>query len=289
MKTTVLVLLFLAAAAYAQSEAPVVSPDGRRIAFTSARDGMADLYIIAADGGGEVRLTHTPEVEGRPDWSADGKRVIFSVSGQDESHIYSVGADGSNLREIGKVPGRTPRVSPDGKRVVFARGSWTEMQLRVANLDGSDSRLLNDGKAIAWGPQWSRDGKRIAYGSRMDQHLNIWTVRADGSEARQLTHVTPEIGEAQMPAWSRDGRRIAFQVDRGDTKSVRLWIADARSGEAHPLGAGAGPVKDGSQDEVPYWFPNGKRLAFQSNRSGRMEIWTVNADGSGARQVTGAP
>jgi TolB protein len=58
---------------------------------------------------------------------------------------------------------------------------------------------------------------------------------------------------------------------------------DVASGEAHKLEAHEQPYLD----ETPFWFPDGKRIAFQSNRTGRMEVWVMNADGSRQRQVTG--
>jgi TolB protein len=273
-------ILLLAASALADSEAPTVSPDGRRIAFISNRDGRTDLYVIGADGTGEVRLTDNDDREGRPDWSRDGRHIWFSVSTSEGSRIYSIDPDGSKLHQIGAVPGRSVRLSPDGRRTLYAMGSWTVMNLMVSNLDGSKTRMLNDGTSIAWGPQWSPRGKQIAYGSQgPEKKLDVWVMNSDGSRAHQLTHIA---GAAQMPAWSRDERRLAVQVDNAAAKTARIWIADAKTGDAHPI-----PVADGAYaDEVPYWFPDGKRIAFQSNRTGRHEIWTINIDGSDPRQIT---
>ena len=65
-------------------------------------------------------------------------------------------------------------------------------------------------------------------------------------------------------------------------KTARIWIVDAKTGAGKPIAAPDGAYAD----EVPYWFPDGKRIAFQSNRTGRHEIWVVNVDGSDARQIT---
>lgn len=67
----------------------------------------------------------------------------------------------------------------------------------------------------------------------------------------------------------------------GDHTS-HIWVADVASGAARTLAAHA----ERYADEVPSWFPDGSRLALQSNRTGRMELWVMNADGSDARQVT---
>lgn len=274
-----LVVLLVAATAYADSQSATVSPDGKRIVFVSDRDGTTDLYVISADGSNTTRVTNTPEKESRADWSPDGKHIWFSVTGNDGSRIYSVDADGSNLREIGSVPGRSVRLSPDGKRTLYAIGSWTSMNLMVSKLDGSRTRMLNDGTTVAWGPQWSPRGKQIAYGSMdKDKRLNVWVMNADGSNAHQLTHID---GSAQMPAWSRDSKKIALQVS-DPSRTARIWIVDAKTGKGNPVGDANGTYVD----EGPHWFPDGKRIAFQSNRTGRLEIWVMNADGSGARQLT---
>jgi TolB protein len=275
-----LFVLLVAATAYADSQSATVSPDGKRIVFVSERDGTTDLYVMSADGSSPTRLTNTPEKESRADWSPDSRRVLFSVTGNDGSRIYSVDADGTNLREIGGVPGRSVRLSPNGKRTLYAVGSWTVMNLMVSDLDGSHTRMLNDGTSIAWGPQWSPRAKQIAYGSRdKEGQLNVWVMNADGSGAHQLTHID---GAAQMPAWSRDSKKLAVQVDDHATKTARIWIVDAKTGKGNPIGETTGAYAD----EVPSWFPDGKRIAFQSNRTGKLEIWVMNTDGSGQQQLT---
>ena len=65
--------------------------------------------------------------------------------------------------------------------------------------------------------------------------------------------------------------------------SAHIWVVDVATGRAHILAAHDQPYAD----ETPSWFPDGKRIAFQSNRTGRMEIWVMNVDGSKQRQVTG--
>lgn len=276
-----LLLCFVTVAAHAASQSPTVSPDGTRIAFVSDRDGMTDLYVITADGGRETRLTHDADVEGRASWSSDGKRIFFTLTADNLTRIYAIDADGKNRRQIGSVQGRSVRLSPDGKRAIVARGGWTEMQLLVTDLDGSNERLINDGKSIAWGPQWSPDGREIAYGTRDGaQHMNVSVMKADGSHVRQVTHLPVETGEAQMPAWSGNGRKLAIQVDNAAAKTAGIWIVDLQSGEAKA-------ITDGTyRDEVPSWFPDGKRIAFQSNRSGAMEVWVMNADGTNVKQLT---
>ena len=264
----------------AQSEAPTVSPDGARIAFLSNKDGNDDVYVVSRDGTGDVRLTNTPDDKGRPSWSSDGKHVWFSTVADGVSRIDSIDPDGPNLKQIGTVPGRAATLSHSAKHVLYLTGPWTAVRLYVSNLDGSDARVLADNAPVLWNVQWSPDDKHIAYTGRSPEEkaLSVWVMNADGSHPRQITHLAPGEGGAQLPAWSADGRRIAMQASDLDPKKhdAHIWVVDLKTGAAHNLTPHAEPYLD----EYPSWFPDGKQIAFQSNRSGRMEIWVMNADGS---------
>jgi len=266
---------------------PVVSPKGDRIAFVSNRTGADDLYVISAKGKGETRLTQSPEAETGVQWSADSREIVYSTTEDDASRIYAIDPKGKAKREIGGVPGRSPMLAPDGKRAVFMAGTWTATKLTVSGLDGSDAREITDGSSIAWNNHWSPDGKRIAFTGRNepDGELAVFVMNADGSGRRQVTHIAPEEGGAQWPAWSPDGRSLAVQVNSRAHKGVaHIWVVDVASGQARKLA----PHEGTYLDETPSWFPDGKRIAFQSDRSGRMEVWVMKADGTDARQITGA-
>jgi TolB protein len=112
-------------------------------------------------------------------------------------------------------------------------------------------------------------------------------MNADGSGARQLTRFSATDGSPQWPAWSPDGSRLAIQSGNYNRQNpsentAHVWLIDVKGGAATRLNPHNRPYLD----ETPSWFPDGKRIAFQSDRSGRMEVWVMNADGSGATQVT---
>jgi TolB protein len=194
--------------------APAISPDGSRIAFLSDRDGATDIYIIAADGSGEARLTSTPETESQPAWSADGKEIRFTVLANEASRIYSIEPTGKNQKLLGTVPGRAIRVSPDGRSVLSWTGTWTAMRLFVSGPDGSKARQLTDGSGVVWGARWSPDGKRIVFSDKDGEGvLQVIVMNADGSGRRQVTRPAASGEQYQMPAWSP-------AVVRRDRKSV---------------------------------------------------------------------
>jgi TolB protein len=271
---------------------PVVSPDGSHIAFLSNRTGADELFVISADGTGETQLTFTSDEVGNPAWTADGKHILFAIFAKEISHLYSIDPDGKSLRDIASVLGRAPTLSPDGKKLLYMSGTWTATRLMVSPLSGSNARQINDGSSIAWNNHWSPDGKRIAFTSRNDPNgeLAIFVMNADGTHRRQLSHFAPGSGNAQWPVWSPDGRQLAIQVNGPQKNDAHIWILDAATGDARKLAALAPEnAHDGSQpylDETPAWFPDGQRIAFQSNRTGRIEVWVMNADGSSPHQIT---
>ena len=162
------------------------------------------------------------------------------------------------------------------------------MQISIARRDGSEAHAVSDGTGALWGPAVSPDGAQVAFGRSVPgEGLNVWVMNLDGTSARAVTHLSDAEGHAQMPAWSPDGKRLAIQVSgrRGGESGPeygQIWIVELEGGKTTRLTPADAPYRD----EVPAWFPDGSRLAFQSDRSGRMEIWTMNADGSKPRQVT---
>src|SRR5262245_12848016 len=263
---------------------PSVSPDGQYIAFVSNRGASPDLFIIGADGTGELQLTHTPEEEGNLAWTTAGQ-ILFSVFAGDTSRLFTIDKDGSNQRQIAAVPGRGLALSPDEQHLLYMAGTWTATRLMVGRADGSNAKQITDGSSIAWNNHWSPDSKLIAFTGREnpDGELAVYVMNNDGSGRRRLTNLAPEEGNAQWPVWSPDGRRLAIQVNNLKANTSHIWIVETATGRAMKLASHDQPYLD----ETPSWFPDGKRIAFQSNRSGRMELWIMNSDGSGARQVTG--
>jgi TolB protein len=265
---------------------PSISPNGAYIAFISTRSGGEEIFVISPDGSHEKQLTNNKEKKNAPYWSHEGL-ILFSTNDDDGSRLFSVMPDGSNLRQIGKVPGRNPKLAPDGEHVIYAVGPWTASRLILSEIHNPQPRQLTGNDATVWTGWWSPNGKQIAYASQNAAHeLHVWAMNADGSNQRQITQVPAAEGRAQWPVWSPDGRQLAIQVGRySQTENTsHIWAVNLNTGLATKLA----PHDQAFLDETPAWFPDGKHIAFQSNRSGRMAIWIMKSDGTELRQVAGA-
>jgi Tol biopolymer transport system component len=265
---------------------PSVAPDGGAIAFLSNRSGAFDVYIASPDGQHVMRVTDTPANESAPFWSND-LRLVFSTWGDNVSTVYAASARSPEPTVIGEVSGRSPIISPDGKKLIYSRGMYPSLHLEESALDGSAVRQITTTPAATFNGVYSPDQTQVAF-ARADstRQLQVWVMNTDGSGERQLTRFAAADGGPQWPAWSPDGKRLAIQAGRysrekPDENESHIWIIDVATGAATRLNAHSRYL-----DETPSWFPDGRRLAFQSDRTGRMEVWVMNADGSGATQIT---
>ena len=186
---------------------PCWSPDGKRLAFTSDRDGTMNLYVADIDGHNVKRLTDlkAPAVAYMPSWV--GERIVFGVHAE-KPEMASIHDDGSQLKMLGE--GHDPCLSPDGKQIAYTGECPGGVSVFLMDADGANKRQLVN-QANPWGamfPCWSPDSNRIAYAGKAGDALEIFTVNAGDGEVTQLTM----LGKiCTPPAWSPDGRWISFR------------------------------------------------------------------------------
>jgi TolB protein len=214
----------------AADEWPAWSPDGRKIAFQSKRDGNMEIYVADADGSNQKRLTQNDGFDGYCVWSPDGSSIAFQRDSGEFGYtpkIYVMDADGGNVQVLiaDPNPGQ-PAWSPDGRRIAFSGHEgpafFTEddlpikefgTEIYVVNVNGSNLTRLTRDHFENMFPTWSPDGKKIAFVSNRGGTpgdvgvLQIFTMNADGSDIKQMTKLQ---GQSQRPTWSPDGQWIAF-------------------------------------------------------------------------------
>lgn len=235
--------------------------------------------------------------------SPDGKTLLFQSNRTGRTALFKADPDGKNIR-VFLDSGDDPSVavwSPDGRRIAFvANVDENNTEVFVMNADGTQRRRLTDHPLDDSHPHWSADGARIFFNSGRatpdpkadwpQQWHNIFSMRADGSEVRQHTQCRT-ICTYPVPA--PDGTRIAFRkmVDVAGFN----WALGAvpRNSEVVVTDlAGANEVnlsKSAAYDGWPMWSPDGKWIAFSSNRTGRPnagQLFLIRPDGSDLRQLT---
>jgi len=282
---------------------PLSGSGGGVIAFVSNRNGNHDIYIMNADGSDQRQLTTSPDQDGWPNWSPDGKQMAFQSNRSGALNIYLMDVLGGSRVDDSKAqrltnspPGRgswEPAWSPDGKWIAYSAQQTSGSDIFLTNPDGTGRQRLTDNKAIDGAPAWSPDGKQIAFFSDRDGNWEIYVMNADGSNVRRLTH---HPGQDHSPAWSPDGARIAFVSERDGNEEIYLTLAPHASAGVNPDGANLLRLTHNkAEDWFPAWSPDGKRIAFSSNRDGNHEIYVmpapgpqakVNADGSDQKRLT---
>ena len=187
---------------------PSWSPDGKRIVFTSERDGhvidgvpTSEIYVMDADGSNPQNLTNHLHEDRDPSWSPDGKRIAFSATRDEHfendfgitEEIYVMDADGKNqqrLTENRKIDW-DPSWSPDGQRIAFSadrKGDLQNFEIYVMDANGKNLQKLTENRVYDWSPSWSPDGERIAFMSERDGNAEIYVMDADGGNQQNLTN-----------------------------------------------------------------------------------------------------
>jgi TolB protein len=182
---------------------PAWSPDGKSIAFAASGPDGTDIYVADANGANRRRLTQTRAIDISPAWNpATGTQIAFVSRRSGSPQIFVMASDGTDVRQLTNEGGEAanPSYSPDGRNIAFAwqRPGGGGFQIYIHNIaTGRNIQLTSDGSNEK--PVWSPDGKRIAYQSTQGGATHIFSMLANGTSKRQLTH-TGRKNEG--PAWS---------------------------------------------------------------------------------------
>jgi Tol biopolymer transport system component/DNA-binding winged helix-turn-helix (wHTH) protein len=262
---------------------PAWSPNRQSVTFSRVSDEQRTIYEVPATGGEVRKLYADRAVPGHAelDWSPDGKAIAFAEKGrQGASAIFLLSLENQTAHQI-TTPSASdedwgPAFSPDGNRIVFVRSS----SIMIMPVEGGETqRLTREPVRVVGSPAWTPDGQSIVFASPSAdrEQASLWRIPASGG-AR--TPIQQAGTVAWSPAISRRGFRLACEV-LSSARSIDQIDLDPPGQKARMLVTSMRGENAGQQ-----LSPDGRKLAFQSDRTGGMDIWVSDPNGQNPIQLT---
>jgi Tol biopolymer transport system component len=277
--------------------APQWSPDDRFISFLRITENGISVYTVPALGGTEHKLAdlNGPSpwksdvlqvlVGAGAAWSSDGTELIVSdqeTASPGTSSLYALPLNGSGRRRITHPSNQTRDLNAifdhAGKHIAFIREtSNSSGDIFLCDPDGANVRQVTFDRMRVRGLAWSPDDRTLVFASNRAGADELWQVPARGG--------TPESFAAKgntisYPTLSADGAILAYTSTAENTNIWRIPLNASRSLRAEPLLSSTG------RNNSAHYSPDGRHIAFISDRSGSWELWSSDADGHDLHQLT---
>jgi TolB protein len=253
------------------------------IAFTrSVAPDIGDVFLMKEDGSGQINLTNHPAYDANAQISPDGRLLAFVSDRANPTGIYRIRPDGRGVTRL-SPPDRAaywPAWSPDGMRVAFTAELFGDFSdINVVSVDGSRLTNLTPFDYSAFASTWSPDGRYMVFCT--DREITLG--QAVGVQLHILDLQTLRAGRLSAndssgyldPDWAPNGQSLAF--DRNDSDPSRSNVFTMATN-----GTGVTQLTTTNVDFDPAWSPDGAKIAFVSERDGRRQIYVMNANGTGA-------
>lgn len=275
---------------------PSWSPDGSMISMLRESPSGTDLVVKTLQGGAEriIRRLRDPlnlwssvnPFSGcqSPSWTPDGNQIVLtdSLGSAKGFGLVSISTTTGEEKVITSPPGADQdcysRVSPDGRTIAFVRyiSHWVG-DIYTIESDGGDLKQLTHNSRDVRGLDWSMDGRQIIFASRLHGAYELRVISASGGESTPLPSGTASASDPSVSA--KDGF-IAFVESEENWNVWRASLTDGHLGKTERFLASSG------QNHSPRFSPDGRTIAFVSDRSGNPEIWFADSEGTNLRQVT---
>jgi len=274
---------------------PAWSPDGVDLVFSTASFNNpqnrpttnGQLWAVNVASGQRRQITKEGDAV-QPSWSPRGHRIAcWAINQGGQRDIFTIPAAGGSRVAVSSDPELdwNPVWSPDGNYLYFSSDRGGSMNLWRVPIEEKSGKILGPLEPVTTPSPYSglislsRDGTRLAY-ANIATTSHIHRVAFDPVReklAGEPAPITRGSIEAMLPNVSPDGQWLAFHM-QGKQEDLFVLRAD---------GTGLRQLTDDPhRDRFPRWSPDGKRLAFYSNRSGAYQIWTISPDGSGLEQIS---
>jgi Tol biopolymer transport system component/DNA-binding winged helix-turn-helix (wHTH) protein len=259
------------------------SPDGREIAISRvSREGATGIFLVPPTGGPERKIysrSSTYWYGNELSWSSDGKYLAFTD--HPETTYQSIVLYLLSMNTLKAMPVKTdckdavlPSFAPKSELLAWVcLDKWGSESLRLLNLgEGSTTELLK-GHEMIGGIAWSRGGNSILYSSFGG---GLWELAITHPERAQRLPIGHDASDVTV---SSSAQRLVYLQSSTNTN---IWQLDLQRSpaQAHKL------IVSSARQESASISPDGRRIAFESDRSGPLEIWVCDSDGSNVLQLT---
>jgi len=246
---------------------------------------LAYRHIFGGGGGMYMESMYLPPVTTgpwSPSWSPDGSDIVFAMQGS----LWRINAKGGEAVQLTSGPyyDGSPDWSPDGRRIAFTRDTGKVIDIWWVGADGGEPRQLTRSVGFSVNPRWSPDGKTILFDS-MDnaEAIGLWSASLDDGSVRP---VVVDSYQNITGSWSPDGREVVFVSNRPwDGRHIQgtggLW--KFRLGETEPTIL---LPEETVWHARPVWSKDGRKVAYGSYRSGRIQLWVMSAEHGNPMQIT---
>jgi len=241
---------------------------------------VSNIYMSDYDGANQTRVTVNRSIDIAPAWSPDGELLAYTSyrTGYPDIILQSIRTmrPPSNPAH-GSMDNQNflPAWSPDGSKLAFMSNRDGNMEIYIINRDGTNLRRVTNHPAADATPTWSPTGQQLAFTSDRGGREQVYIVNIDGTG---LDRISTE-GKADRATWSSAPlNEIAYAAQSGGGYDIKIFSFSTRESRTVTDGIGT--------NESPAFAPNGRHIAFWSDRSGRPQIYTIARDGTDLRQIT---
>jgi TolB protein len=252
------------------------------IVFSSdaASNNKQQIYLMEEDGSNLRQVTNIDIKCTSPRFSPDGEKIVFVGSHPVSDYLYLIDLKDSSTFSfpIFLDGGKDPVFSPDGGELIYHSEKMEDNAVYLMELETDSSYMISDG-SMSSHAEFSPDGYNIIYTSAINDNMDLVVLDlADTTDDAQKTIASSQDAEL-YGTFSPDGKLVAYaSFDSQYKGTVHVCNADGTSNKAISKGMGS--------SYNPKFSPDGKHLAFISDKTGKLEIYICNPDGSGMKQLT---
>lgn len=258
-----------------------------KIYYVRMASGNKEIWEMDYDGANQHAITHLGAISISPRVSPDNTRLAFSSLGREgfQIRMYSLllnrmvnfpSSGGTNL---------SPAWAPNGKDIAFSSSRTGDPEIWIADTNGGGGRRVTSFRGPDVSPVFNpRTGSQIAWISGRTGLPQLYIMDSDGSAVQRMT----DGGYATSPSWSPNGQFIAFAWDRkygpGAPGGQDIYVMEVATKRWIQV------THDSGRCDFPSWSPDGRHIVYASTANGQssqMKIWTMLADGTQKRALTG--